>query len=130
MLKRKTIISNYVLKEFEKSKHPLSVNQIIENLKAKELTPNKTTIYRIIEKLLAKNIISEISIKNYASVYEFTKGHHHHFICNECNTVFCLDQCHEKSPQIDLDNLLPNKNFSIQSHDFNLYGTCENCQKN
>lgn len=128
MLKRKTIVSKYVLKEFEKSNHPLSVNQIIENLNHKGISPNKTTVYRIIEKLLSKSIISEISVKNHSSVYEFTKDHHHHFICNECHTVFCLDQCHVKSHQINLDNLLPNKNFIIQSHDFNLYGICENCQ--
>ena len=130
MLKRKTIISSEVLDILEKNKHPMSIIQIIKTLQYKGLTPNKTTIYRIIEKLIQQKTITEISVKNSASHYELSDHHHHHhFICNECTTVYCLKQCHVESHQINLDHLLPNPNFSIDSHDFNLYGTCEPCQK-
>ena len=128
MLKRKTIISNLVLEELEKKEHPISVNQLIENLKKKGLSPNKTTIYRILEKLVNKKIVTEISVRNSSSFYEFSKHHHHHFICNKCITVYCLSHCHINTHQINLNLLLPNKDFSIEAHDFNLYGVCAPCQ--
>lgn len=130
MLERKTTISSNVLKLIEKSKFPLSVPQILNQLKKKGLSPNKTTIYRILEKLINGNMVSEIAVRNGATYYEFSHGHHHHhFICNECETVFCLDACHVESNHINLNALLPNKQFKIQSHDFNLYGVCEPCSK-
>ena len=135
MLERKTTISNNVIHLLQTAKAPLTVSQIIQKLKKKELSPNKTTIYRIIEKLLQKKIITEIPVRNGSNFYEFRHGdhyhHHHHFICNQCETVFCLKKCHLESHNINLSKLLPNKDFTIQSHDFNLYGICERCsQKN
>lgn len=129
MLQRKTTISSHVLKQLEKSRHPLSVAQIMKQLHKRGLNPNKTTIYRILEKLINKNAVAEIAVKNGATYYEFSHGHHHHFICNHCDTIFCLDACHVESHDINLSELLPNQQFKIHSHDFNLYGVCELCAK-
>lgn len=129
MLERKTTISSHVLKQLEESLYPLSVTQIMEQLDKRGLNPNKTTIYRILEKLINKKAVAEIAIRNGATYYEFAHGHHHHFICNQCDTVFCLDACHVESQDINLTELLPNQQFKIQSHDFNLYGVCEPCAK-
>ena len=128
MLERKTTISSHVLTTLESSSYPLSVPQIMDQLNQKELHPNKTTIYRILEKLAKKNVVTEVTIRSGTTYYEFSnKHHHHHFICNECETVFCLDTCHVEAQQMNLSSLLPSKQFKIQSHDFNLYGTCEPC---
>lgn len=127
VLERKTTISNHVLRQLEDSHHPLSVSQIMDRLAKHNMNPNKTTIYRILDKLITKGAVTEISVRNGATFYEFSHQHHHHFICNECETVFCLDACHVHSHGINLTELLPNKKFKIQSHDFNLYGVCEPC---
>jgi Fur family ferric uptake transcriptional regulator len=128
MLDRKTPISTHVIKILEASQLPLSVAHIMAQLDTKGLTPNKTTIYRLLEKLITKKAVSEIFLRNGTTYYELSKGHHHHhFICNECDTVFCLESCHVESHAINLAQLLPNKGFKIQSHDFNLYGVCEPC---
>jgi len=128
MLERKTTISTEVLHVLEGASSPLSVAQIMESLDEKGLRPNKTTVYRLMEKLIGKKAVSEISVRNGTAYYELSKGHHHHhFVCNECETVFCLDSCHVESHGINLSALLPYKGFQIQSHDFNLYGVCEPC---
>ena len=129
MLERKTTISIQVLRQLEASTHPLSVAQIMSQLSKQELNPNKTTIYRIIEKLLNKNAISEITVRNGTTYYEFSHGHHHHFVCSQCETLFCLEACPVSAHGINLKELLPNKKFTIRSHDFNLYGVCEICAK-
>lgn len=130
MLERNTTISSNVLSELECSDSPLSVAQILDILEKKGLNPNKTTIYRIMDKLVQKRAVTEVTVRNGASYYEFSNGHHHHhFICNNCDAVYCLDACHVESHHINLKALLPNKNFKIQSHDFNLYGICEPCSE-
>ena len=127
MLDRKTTISSQVLRQLEKASSPLSVAQIMERLMHQGLSPNKTTIYRILEKLKLKKVVDEIPVRSGVSYYEFSQEHHHHFICNVCDTVFCLQSCHVHLHGIVLENLLPNSHFTIQSHDFNLYGVCESC---
>ena len=130
MFERKTVIGNHVTAIFKKAQAPLSVQDILSHLAKLNLTPNKTTIYRMLEKLVAKNTLTEIAIKQGGSVYELSpKTHHHHFICNSCSHVYCLKSCHVDTHQIDLSGLLPNNKFRIQSHDFNLYGTCDACNK-
>ena len=128
MLERKTIISTQVLTLLEASSAPLSVAQIMTSLEKKNLTPNKTTIYRILEKLIQKKIVSKITIRDGTTYFEFAQSqHHHHFICIQCDAVFCLPTCHVESHQINLDSFLPNPKFKIKSHDFNLYGICAPC---
>lgn len=127
MLARKTIISSQVLTLLQESSSPLSVGQIMDALVKKKLTPNKTTIYRILEKLIQKKVVSKIMLRDNTTYFEFVQSHHHHFICNQCEAVFCLPTCHVESHQINLDSLLPNPKFKIKSHDFNLYGICAPC---
>tara|TARA_A100001015_G_scaffold288617_1_gene359643 strand:- start:883 stop:1287 length:405 start_codon:yes stop_codon:yes gene_type:complete len=128
MLKRTTIVSSKVMEMLDASAHPLSVANIMNRLQQEGLTPNKTTIYRILDKLLATQTISVIMTNNGVSYYEPSGTHHHHFICNACQTVFCLTACHIDVHNINLSALLPNPSFTIESHDFNLYGTCAPCE--
>ena len=130
MLQRKTVISTVLLKTLESAAQPLSVNQLLTALQEKDLAPNKTTIYRILTKLQKNNQISEIKTTNGTAFFELKKrSHHHHFICNSCETIFCLNQCHLDALSINLKSLLPNENFIPQSHEFNIYGVCEPCAK-
>ena len=127
MLERSTTISNSVIDILKQSNHPLSASKIMQQLNKMSLRPNKTTIYRIIKKLLDKKIITEITIQNGAAFYEFTKKDHHHFICNQCDTVFCLHTEMINNQKETFKQLLKNKPFIVQSHKLNLYGLCEPC---
>tara|TARA_B110000438_G_C15707463_1_gene603819 strand:+ start:482 stop:892 length:411 start_codon:yes stop_codon:yes gene_type:complete len=128
MLERKTIISEKVIALFNSRKKPITAISILKKLKEKELSPNLSTIYRILNKLIDKKFINEIKTNSKESYYEKNqKKHHHHFICNICKVISCLKSCFIQTQKINLSNLLPNKNYEIQSHDFNIYGTCDNC---
>lgn len=130
MLSRKTIIFNQVINILKTTHHPLSVNQIMDILNKKELNPNKTTIYRMMEKLLDKDAIAMTTFNNGVNYYFLSSNkHHHHFFCNSCHTLFCLSNCPIDSLNINISSLLPNDNFKVTTHDFNLYGTCERCSK-
>ncbi|RAP29439.1 hypothetical protein DID76_04080 [Candidatus Marinamargulisbacteria bacterium SCGC AG-414-C22] len=127
MLQRNTIVSSHLLKILETTNHPLSVTDILRQMLAKSLQPNKTTIYRILKKLIDKNKVSEFSVKNGTTYFELSGSHHHHFICNECHAAFCLTGCHVNLNNMTFDNMLPSNGFQINSHDFNLYGLCDSC---
>ena len=118
------------MKILNKSNHALSMSQIMQILQKHNITPNKTTLYRLLYKLEKDNIVNGITRNNGVSYYELKKKHqHHHFFCNSCEVVYCLDQNHVITNNINLTKLLPNTNFQISNHDFNLYGTCSTCSK-
>ena len=128
MIERKTVISENILKIFKETNNPISAGNIIDTLSKKDIAPNKATVYRILNKLKSSQQICEFTIKNGTSFFELNKhNHHHHFICNTCSTVYCLDHCHLDTNDIKLSQLLPNKHFKVNSHEFNIYGTCEPC---
>ena len=128
MLERKSIISEKVINILNESKAPITATSILKKLKEKDLSPNLSTIYRILNKLIDKKFINELKINTKESYYEKSQEkHHHHFICNICKVISCLKSCFIQTQNISLSNLLPNKNYKIASHDFNIYGTCDNC---
>ena len=125
---RKTIIFEHVMKILNKSIHALSISQIMQELQNNNLTPNKTTLYRLLHKLERDSKVYGITRNNGVTYYEVKKKHrHHHFFCNSCEAVYCLDECQLITNNINLKQLLPNNNFQITNHDFNLYGTCSTC---
>ncbi len=128
-LARKTIISTKVLELLNSATAPLSINQLMTQLANLGLHPNKTTLYRLMDKLVKYHKVSLITLNNGKSYFELIKNrHHHHFFCNRCSELFCLKQCHVDMFNINLDQLLPTKEFQITSHEFTLYGICESCR--
>ncbi len=126
---RKTTVSSAVLAFFESSHHPVSVKHILDYLNKKNLFPNKTTVYRIIDKLLAANYITELTLRTGGTYYETVPTHpHHHFFCVDCKSVFCV----EATPAEPLMETMKTANplFQIHSHDLNLYGRCSQCPSN
>ncbi|AJY76234.1 Fur family transcriptional regulator [Paenibacillus beijingensis] len=52
-----------------------------------------------------------------------TSHHHHHLICVNCEKTLSFDYC-----PMEHSLMLPG-NFKIVSHRFEVYGVCEQCQK-
>jgi Fur family zinc uptake transcriptional regulator len=122
---RETKISTALITIFESAPKPISVPEILKLLEKSQLSPNKTTIYRQIEQLQKKSIISPILLREGTTHYELKKTHHHHFICERCGDISCLnissaDICHAIQS-------LAAPGVKIKGHDFNLYGECEKC---
>ena len=131
-LKRKTVISEQVLRVFKTSSSPISIAQLSQRLKQDNYTPNPTTLYRIIEKLTKGQTLSTTTLKNGTRYYELTKEthHHHHFFCTQCEALFCLKNCQFDHNNMALNTLLPSQQFTLTGHELNLYGTCDQCQNN
>ena len=121
---RKTKSVKIVWEEFEKSTSAISATNLIERLSAQM---NKTTIYRILDKLEDDAILHSFLGKNGHKWYaKCTKncavsGHqdsHAHFECLQCGKVDCLNT----------DFIIPEiPNRRVDVSQVLLQGSCEDC---
>ncbi len=90
---------------------------------------DRVTVYRTLQTFLDKGLIHTIPTTDNSVRYalckdECTQGHHHdnhiHFICDNCNTTFCLDDI--IVPSIKLP-----KGFLQKQTDVVVGGICKNC---
>ena len=124
-VKRKTKSVNLILSIFENSSEALSVVDLVEQLKN---DMNKTTVYRVLERLENEGAIHSFTGSNgltwYAKCRECDAHHHNdihpHFQCEECGKVECLE-INIPIPSIE--------NRIIESADVLLKGQCSDCMK-
>jgi Fur family transcriptional regulator, ferric uptake regulator len=125
----KTKFRIYLLNLFY-DKQSLTVKEIIN--KSSNLI-NKVTIYRalvsfeekgLIHKVPGSNNVIRYSLCNVDECSSNLHNHNHgHFICNNCNKTFCLEDY--KSPDIN-----PIDGFYINSLNLILEGYCKDCYLN
>ena len=70
--------------------HP-TVEQIYTELKEKNPSLSKTTVYNSVEILKSHGIIQSITISGSESRYDFKHGMHHHFLCKKCGEITDID---------------------------------------
>lgn len=120
---RKTKTVDILLNEFNTSFAAISAKKLIERLDSKF---NKTTIYRVLDKLEEDGVLHSFLGKNglkwYAKCNNCSHGKHTdthpHFQCLNCGKVDCL------AIQIKIPNV-PNREVNISQ--ILLQGTCEAC---
>lgn len=90
---------------------------------------DRVTIYRTLQTFVEKGIIHTIPTADNSVLYalckdECTQGHHNdnhvHFICDSCNTTYCLE--HTFFPELQLP-----KNFVQNRTDIIVSGVCAKC---
>ena len=124
---RITKVREAVMTIFETATEPPSADEIISALKRRRISVNKTTVYRELDFLLAKQLIREIDLLEGKKRYELFDGsHHHHLVCLECRTIQCIEMDN------DLDavekDLLKNAGFEVKSHTLEFFGVCARCR--
>ena len=120
---RKTKSVKILLNEFEKQSTAISAIALIERLNSKM---NKTTIYRVLEKLEDDGFLHSFLGKNGCKWYAKCNGcssaeHkdvHPHFQCTDCGKVDCL------SKDALISNI-PNRKVDVSR--IVLQGKCEDC---
>ena len=120
---RITKVRKHILEVFFQNKCLVSQEQIVQHLNEQELTPNASTIFRELQFLLEKNIITKSTIEK-IHYYELNSPHkHYHFICSECQGITAL---HLHQP-LALAELESKYNFKIEQHNIEFKGVCSSC---
>ena len=92
---------------------------------------DRVTVYRTLQTFVDKGIIHTIPTADNSIRYALCKdecsaGHHHdhhvHFVCNNCNNTYCLDDV--VTPEINLP-----VGYSVQHVEVVVEGICKNCQQ-
>ena len=128
MFKRNTACSEKVFAILKSSCRPMNINSILGQLAEYGLHPNKTTLYRILNKCLASQTVVAISTKKAVTYFEWVGDNHSHFSCNVCDMVVCLNDT-KTIHALDFSSALPSKTFKVTSYDVHLHGICDPCQQ-
>lgn len=93
---------------------------------------DRITIYRTLQAFVQKGIIHIIPTMDNSIRYalckdECSEGHHHdehvHFVCDQCNTTYCLDQ-------IDVPHIKLPTGFTESQTEVIVNGLCSKCKHN
>lgn len=91
-----------------------------------------TTIYRIINSLVQKGIVSKLPLENsqgFCYQYNPEKEHcsnHYHLICEKCNKIIHLENNEINNIVQKIEN---EKDFKINRNRIVFYGLCNECIK-
>jgi len=120
---RKTKSVGTIISIFQETENAQSVVELVEQLKNQM---NKTTVYRILERLENEGIVHSFTDRKgltwYAKCLDCSKHQHHdihpHFQCKRCGKVECL------STEIPLPSF---PNHQVDNAEILLFGECEEC---
>lgn len=124
---RVTVARRAIIRVFHEATAPMTAAMILAALKKSGVTLNKTTVYREVKFLEAKNIIRAMQFDERNKRYErVPSDHRHHLICTGCKRIEDVVLNH------DLDDVekkvSAEKQFKIQRHALEFYGLCGGCQ--
>ncbi len=125
---RITKVRSAIVSIFEITQKPISVGEIMVFLYKKDLSVNKTTIYREVQFLLNQNLIHEIEFGDGKKRYELNTGqHHHHIVCVSCGNIEDIEDF-DYVFKTSEEKIQAKTGFNIQEHNIEFFGLCKNCQ--
>jgi Fur family ferric uptake transcriptional regulator len=109
----------------------VTATEVLEEVRKRYPSVNKTTVYRILDLLVELGAATmthmQVGDNQYNQfIYELTEHPHHHLICKDCGYVVELpDSTFESLRQ----TVQSQYGFRPTFDHFALYGVCEDCQK-
>lgn len=122
-----TSIKQALLHILQQEQKPFSVPDLLSFLAQEGITPNKTTLYRALEKMKSENVVNEVLLDSKCAFYELNTHHHHHFVCEKCKSIQCVKDPSLESTVHALEKKLEQNGLNIQSHQFSFSGLCKQC---
>jgi Fur family ferric uptake transcriptional regulator len=116
--KQREVIES-ILKQAER---PLLPKELLDNAQQSLPTIGIATIFRTLKKMVDEGKAKTVCLPGDSTRYERSDlGHHHHFKCQDCESVFEINGCPGH-----LEQLLP-KGFQLTDHEITLFGRCNHC---
>ncbi len=123
MENRRTSQGSAITKVVRDATGPLRPLEILELASRIVPTLGIATVYRQLRRLQDAGQVRAVDLGVNDVRYEPTdRGHHHHFLCSECEEAFDIHGCAE-----GISEMVP-PGFMVQTHEITLYGQCEECR--
>jgi Fur family ferric uptake transcriptional regulator len=106
----------------------LSALEIEDRLRASEDRVSRASIYRILELLGERGLITRLELGDGTARYEpIDPGgdHHHHLLCDSCGRLVPFD---DRDLERSIDRLTRRLGFRAHDHEVVLHGACDTCQ--
>lgn len=119
---------NHVLELLKEAEVPLTAEVIYLKLKVLDTNISLSTVYRILEVFIAKDLVVKSSLsEDNKTRYELHKDEHsHHLVCVNCKKIQAVFHCpleaYEKAVEKETE-------FNITGHKLEIYGYCPECQR-
>ena len=125
---RNTSHRQSILEALEESKEPVSAETLYLALREKGISISMSTVYRALDVLAEKNIITKTDfMDNNRSLFEIKREEHrHHLVCVKCRKTIPIRECpfHEYASELEKQF-----GFSITGHKLEMYGYCRQCSE-
>lgn len=126
---RATPVRSELIAILSKAGCPLSVVDLGRRLSEINLRPNKTTLYRALDLMVARGWIHELDFGGGRKCYEWAEVHHHHLVCKKCHRIEELEAHDLESAFEQFEKKLSlRSSFADLSHSLEFYGVCGQCQ--
>ena len=104
-----------------------TVEDLWQELRQAEPRIGRATVYRAVEKLVNRGLLTRIEFADGTHHYRVCDGneHHHHLTCTQCHCVVDVDIC---LPADQFAAVGKQADFVIEGHSLTLFGRCKNCR--
>ena len=127
---KKTLARTAILDILKRVKKPIDVSEIIEKLKSMKIKIDRVTVFRNINLLVKKELISKVEFNEGKYRYELSSlPHHHHLVCTKCGRINDIES-NPLHKEIDKISETVNKiyDFKIEEHKVEFFGKCKICK--
>ena len=100
-----------------------TVVQVYDRARKTEPSLGLATVYRTVELLRSTGSLRPLTGAGEGAYVRCHTGHHHHLVCVSCGSVEDTELCGAPSAAV----LQRRHGFRAQSHELDVYGTCERC---
>ena len=118
---------DYIFDVIKNSPNSLTAEEIYNNV-SQNININLSTVYRTLNNLVDKDLVTKIVRQDKISYYELADNEHKHYlICDKCNQAFPTDMCNIEKIERKIKR---ETGFNITSHTLEFHGICPECSKN
>ncbi len=124
-MQRGTAQRRAIVRSLEDAPGPLTAQELHDRARQGLEGLGLATVYRNLAELEKEGEIVSVQLPGDATRYEPAgRGHHHHFRCVRCHTVFELDL---GCPLTMLEDVTLPGGMRVTGHELVLFGVCEAC---
>jgi Fur family transcriptional regulator, ferric uptake regulator len=115
-----------IVDALQDSEGHISAEEIHDQVKAKYPHVNISTVYRTLELLKSLGLVTETDFGGGRFRYHpADKGHHHHLICEQCNSAIDIDEAAFSQLK---RTLFKDYGFKANLNHFAIFGRCAKCR--
>ena len=116
-----------ILNVFLKTERHVSVEDLYNIAKKKDLSIGQATIFRMLKLLCEADIAKEVNLGDGKTRYEHKYGHEHHdhLVCLECGKF--IEAVDPKIERLQ-NELCKSHGFLPQRHKMQIFGVCKGCR--